>query len=102
LTAAGSVVGTPAFMPPEQARGDALDERADVFALGAILYYVLSGQRPYEGRSSLEVLQNVMGARIVPLDEREASLPEELLAIVRKAVAPARDARYPTALQLAE
>ena len=52
LTLAGAVVGTPCFMPPEQARGEELDERADVFALGAILYNVLAGQPPYWDRQA--------------------------------------------------
>ena len=52
LTMAGSVMGTPAFMAPEQARGDDVDERADVYALGTMLYFVLSGVLPHEGESA--------------------------------------------------
>jgi serine/threonine-protein kinase len=48
LTQAGAVIGTPAFMPPEQARGDRVDHRADIYAVGALLYTVLTGQRPFD------------------------------------------------------
>src|SRR5690606_6914626 len=50
LTVAGSVMGTPAYMAPEQARGEVLDQRADVFALGAMLYHTLAGTPPYNAR----------------------------------------------------
>src|SRR5262249_13819360 len=58
LTAAGGVVGTPAFMSPEQARGDEVDARADVYSLGALLYHVLAGTAPYSG-TSVEVIESV-------------------------------------------
>src|SRR5262249_38963711 len=64
LTQAGDVMGTPAYMSPEQARGDieALDERADVFGLGAILCVILTGAPPYRGHDPLEVAQQAQAA----------------------------------------
>jgi WD40 repeat protein len=83
LTAVGAVVGTPAFMAPEQAAGQPVDERADVFALGAILHFLLAGATPARAGSLTGV-------------------PEELAAIVRKAMAPDPDGRYPSARELAQ
>ena len=59
-TLSGSVVGTPAYMPPEQARGEPVDQRADVYALGALLYHVLVGGPPYTGHRSKDVLAQVL------------------------------------------
>ncbi|MFY0572964.1 serine/threonine-protein kinase [Cystobacter fuscus] len=67
LTRVGTVMGTPAYMPPEQAAGQAVDERADVYALGAILYHLLAGTRPYEGNTSDQVLAKVVSGPPGPL-----------------------------------
>jgi serine/threonine protein kinase len=60
LTADGSVMGTPAYMSPEQARGNAVDERSDVFSFGAVLYELLSGRRAFGGSSSAEIISSVL------------------------------------------
>ncbi len=72
LTMAGQAVGTPAYMPPEQARGahDELDERADVFGLGAILCKVLTGHAPYRGTSGAAVIEMARGADLAEARER--------------------------------
>ncbi len=101
-TVSGGVVGTPAYMPPEQARGDAVDQRADVYALGALLYKVLCGAAPYEGKSSREVLERVKTAAPVPVQEREPAAPPDLVAIVAKAMARDVRDRYLTASELAQ
>ncbi len=82
ITRLGTVMGTPAYMPPEQAAGRPVDERADVYALGAILYHLLAGTRPYEGNSSEQVLQRVVQGPPPPLTERQKCIPADLLAIV--------------------
>ena len=102
LTVAGAVMGTPAYMAPEQARGEALDQRADVFALGAMLYHVLAGTPPYNARTATDVIAAAALGKVVPLLERERRVPPELAAIVNRAMAPSPDDRYPNAGELAE
>jgi WD40 repeat protein len=102
LTHQGTVVGTPAYMPPEQAAGRAVDERADVYALGAILYHVLAGTRPYDSGSSAQVLDEVVRGPPMPLSERQGGIPADLLTIVAKAMARNPSERYATARELAE
>ena len=97
-TIAGAVMGTPAYMPPEQARGEDVDERADVYALGALLYHVLAGVPPYRGPAEV-VLALVCEAPPPPLP---AGVPAELVTIVGRAMARDPDRRYATARELAE
>ncbi len=101
LTRVGHVIGTPSFMPPEQARGEPAGTSADVYSLGAIAYFVLSGQVPYEGGSSDEVLLKVVTAPPVPLRVHAPGVPIDLAAIVEKAMARDPAARYPSARELA-
>ncbi len=100
-TQAGELLGTPAYMPPEQLRGASNDERVDVFALGGILYNVLTGRIPYDGDSLQEVLARIAEARPVPVREREPQVSTELAAIVEKAMAADPAHRYPSAKELA-
>ena len=101
-TLAGIVLGTPAYMPPEQAAGRPVDERADVYALGAMLYHLLVGARPYGSGSASEVLDRVIAGPPTPVEKLQKEAPEELLAIVTQAMAREPAQRYPTALALAE
>ena len=105
-TALGKVLGTPAFMPIEQARGEPVDERADVYALGAILYNVLSGRPPFtradEGSVPWEsVLARVLSSTPEPLAELQPGVPPDLVAIVARAMAKSAADRYPSAGELA-
>lgn len=102
LTMMGSVMGTPAYMPPEQAAGEAVDERADVYALGAILHHVLAGQAPYAGASGMKILGMVLAGPPPPLRTIQPGIPLDLLTIVDKAMARDPAERYPTAKELAE
>jgi WD40 repeat protein len=101
-TVAGAVMGTPAYMPPEQADGDPVDERADVYALGALLYHVLAGRPPYEGKTTDTVLAAVLQGPPRALAKLVASAPIELVAIVDKAMARDADSRFASAQPMAD
>jgi len=101
-TQIGSVFGTPGFMAPEQARGEPLSTRSDVYALGATLYHLLSGSPPHAGDSATAVLGRTLKHDVIPLAEAAEGAPPELIAIVDKALAFEADARYPNAGALGE
>lgn len=93
----GSVMGTPHYMPPEQADGrlQELDGRSDIYALGVTLYELLSLQRPFPKVNDLrELIGLVLSAKTVPLEQVAPHLHQDLVAIVRKAMAFGRDDRY--------
>src|SRR5262245_38228454 len=102
LTMHGAVMGTPAYMPLEQATGKRVDERADVYALGAILYHVLAGACPYDGDTPATIVQKVIAGPPAPIEEQQKGIPEDLLAIVKKAMARDPADRYPSAKELAD
>jgi eukaryotic-like serine/threonine-protein kinase len=99
-TIAGSVIGTPSYMPPEQASGDRVDARADVYSLGALLYQVLAGKPPFVGRTTAEVLAKVLDESPPRLSEIDPEIPADLIAIVEKAMAREPAARFPTANEM--
>jgi len=101
-TVSGKVVGTPAYMSPEQARGDVVDERADVYALGAVLYEVLAGTPPHADATPQAVLDRVIAGPPCPVAMLVPAVPGELATIVHKAMARDPAARYPNAIALAE
>lgn len=98
-------VGTPAYMAPEQARGNPndMDERSDVFGLGAVLYEIVSGKPPYgDARDPEVVLDRARKGKVIPIEQAAASisLSRSMLNIVQKAVAPAPADRYQTVMEL--
>ncbi len=101
-TTVGDVLGSPAYMPPEQAAGTAVDERADVYAIGAILYHVLAGQAPFVAASNAELIAAVYSTPPKPILEVAPSTPAELVAIIERAMARTGEARYPSARELAQ
>ncbi|HBP19934.1 MAG TPA: hypothetical protein DEA08_19350 [Planctomycetes bacterium] len=100
LTAKDELWGTPAYMAPEQLRAAAPDRRADVYALGATLYFLLSGRAPYDHGHTLGVIHQLLEGPPPPL-EQHVAVPRDLARIVSKAMARERIDRYPTAAALA-
>ncbi|WAS92699.1 serine/threonine-protein kinase [Nannocystis punicea] len=97
LTEAGTVIGTPRYMPPEQARGEAVDPRSDVFALGAVLFHLLAGRPPFAGLERAAVLHRLADDALEDLRPLAGAAPPELVAIAQKAMSPRPGDRYPTA-----
>ena len=94
MTRTGTLKGKVAYMPPEQLRGDALDRRADVFALGVVLYEMLGGKRPWEGDSEVSLIGRMMTEDPQPLSVPRPEAPAGLVAVLERALAKDRDARY--------
>jgi eukaryotic-like serine/threonine-protein kinase len=99
-TVAGDIVGTPAYMPPEQARGDEVDERADVYALGAMLYHLVAGSAPFALRKGFA--RSVLRGPPDPLEKLEPRVPRDLVAVIDKAMARDASRRYEDAGALAD
>jgi serine/threonine-protein kinase len=98
-TQAGAMLGTPGYMPPEQMRGETIDARADVFALGCILFEILTGEPAIPRSRTFDMTLTAPSYRP---SERVADVPPELDAVVVRATAAARDDRYATARAIAD
>jgi serine/threonine-protein kinase len=96
-TRSGSIKGKIAYMSPEQALGQPLDHRSDVFAIGTTLYELTTGRRPFRGRTDFETLRMVGAAGFEPPSRVQPGYPRELEAIVLRAMAKQPENRYPTA-----
>jgi serine/threonine-protein kinase len=94
-TMAGSLIGSPAFMSPEQAMGEEADKRSDIYALGVTLYQLVTGELPFNGDLKSVITQKISGQR-PPLDALEAQLPASLVEIVGKMMANDPDERPAT------
>ncbi len=102
MTRAGSVFGTPGFMPPEQLAGSPADKRADVYALGATLYYLLARRVPHHSKRAIDMMEAALAGPPEAIRELVAGLPPELSTIVDKALAHDAKDRYADAGALAE
>ncbi len=90
-------MGTPQYMSPEQARGQRVDERTDIFSLGATLYEMITGRKPFDGETVSDVIAAILMTEPAPLSQIQPEAPAELQLIVSKALAKEREARYQSA-----
>jgi serine/threonine-protein kinase len=94
LTSTGAIMGTPNYMAPEQARGQVVDARADLFSLGCVLYECLSGTRPFQSPSVSGILVKILTEDPPPVDVAALGLPVGLEGVVRLSTAKEPSARY--------
>ena len=101
LTVPGQVLGSPAYIAPEQLNGELVDGRSDLFSLGVILYTLLAGYRPFQGNSAMTVCFKVVNHNPPPVTAFDTELPPQLAAIVSRAIAKNPAERYQTGREMA-
>ena len=98
----GSLLGTPSYMSPEQARGATLDGRSDLFSLGCVLYEMVAGKKAFRGDSITALIFKIITEEPPPLRELDPSVPDAMLRIIGKALAKTPETRYQTGRELAD
>ena len=100
LTAKGVILGTVNYMSPEQAKGERVDERTDIFSLGVLIYEMLAGKPPFAGGNAIETIGSILNKDPVPLSRQTPEVPHEIERIINKALRKDREERYQTAKDL--
>lgn len=96
----GAVIGTTGYMSPEQAQGDVIDNRSDIFSLGVVLYEMVAGKPPFKGRTDSHTRVSILDHQPPPLLDHAPDTPRQLERIIYKALAKDRDKRYQTITDL--
>ncbi len=99
-TMKGVIIGTPAYMSPEQVSGDRVDQRTDLWSVGVVLYEMLTGKNPFKGETRQETFQKILSENPPPVSESAKNIPVELDAILSKALEKDADVSYQTASDL--
>jgi serine/threonine protein kinase len=102
LTRTGLIAGTPQFMSPEQAQGEPIDSRSDLFSLGSVIYMMATGRRPFRAETTLGILRRIVETEPRPLCDVNREIPAWLAAIVEKLHAKSPEARFASAAEVAQ
>ena len=99
-TRTGTLKGKPAYMAPEQARGGKVDQRADIFSFGVLMFELLAGQRPWKAKAAFDVMMEIAGDPPPRLSELRPALNPEFIAIVEKCLAKSPEERFSSAAEI--
>jgi serine/threonine-protein kinase len=102
LTRHGTYIGTPAYSAPEQIRGELIDHRADIFSMGVILYELLTGEQPFKGRKTVEVLQATMKERPLPVEKLNNLVTRPVCKLIEKMIEKNPKRRFQACAELLE
>ena len=100
MTQQGAIAGTPQYMSPEQARGELLDQKSDLFSLGSVLYTLCTGKAPFSGESSYGVMRRTIDDTPTPIRELNLEIPEWLCAIIEKLMSKQKSDRFESAAEV--